>query len=133
MVRPAATVETSCGISPFARSWGQVVTLTCSANSASPKSLRLATSCVTAGASAGTGAAPLPRAALPAPPSARAAWRAERTAVRTADCRSEEHTSELQSRGHLVCRLLLEKKQRGDEQLRSEVDESRGEVVVAVR
>src|SRR5690625_1326147 len=27
--------------------------------------------------------------------------------------RSEEHTSELQSRGHLVCRLLLEKKKRG--------------------
>src|SRR5690625_5525506 len=26
------------------------------------------------------------------------------------DIRSEEHTSELQSRGHLVCRLLLEKK-----------------------
>src|SRR3989442_4191146 len=26
--------------------------------------------------------------------------------------RSEEHTSELQSRPHLVCRLLLEKKQR---------------------
>src|SRR5690625_6040321 len=26
--------------------------------------------------------------------------------------RSEEHTSELQSRGHLVCRLLLEKKRR---------------------
>src|SRR5690625_6156985 len=25
------------------------------------------------------------------------------------DARSEEHTSELQSRGHLVCRLLLEK------------------------
>src|SRR5207253_11276633 len=25
------------------------------------------------------------------------------------DGRSEEHTSELQSRGHLVCRLLLEK------------------------
>src|SRR5690625_6479465 len=25
--------------------------------------------------------------------------------------RSEEHTSELQSRGHLVCRLLLEKKE----------------------
>src|SRR5690625_5612776 len=25
-------------------------------------------------------------------------------------CRSEEHTSELQSRGHLVCRLLLGKK-----------------------
>src|SRR5690625_6274641 len=26
------------------------------------------------------------------------------------EMRSEEHTSELQSRGHLVCRLLLEKK-----------------------
>src|SRR5256884_1219690 len=28
----------------------------------------------------------------------------------TSDTRSEEHTSELQSRLHLVCRLLLEKK-----------------------
>src|SRR5439155_23931553 len=28
-------------------------------------------------------------------------------------CRSEEHTSELQSRGHLVCRLLPEKKKSG--------------------
>src|SRR5690625_6456066 len=28
----------------------------------------------------------------------------------TSEDRSEEHTSELQSRGHLVCRLLLEKK-----------------------
>src|SRR5690554_7793325 len=28
--------------------------------------------------------------------------------------RSEEHTSELQSRPHLVCRLLLEKKNRHD-------------------
>src|SRR5690625_6303882 len=27
----------------------------------------------------------------------------------TANLRSEEHTSELQSRGHIVCRLLLEK------------------------
>src|SRR3989442_11770749 len=27
-------------------------------------------------------------------------------------CRSEEHTSELQSRPHLVCRLLLEKKKK---------------------
>src|SRR5690625_6471713 len=33
-------------------------------------------------------------------PAAVAAWQG----------RSEEHTSELQSRGHLVCRLLLEKK-----------------------
>src|SRR5439155_25119493 len=30
--------------------------------------------------------------------------------VQTTERRSEEHTSELQSRGHLVCRLLLEKK-----------------------
>src|SRR2546422_5831320 len=29
---------------------------------------------------------------------------------RSRDARSEEHTSELQSRLHLVCRLLLEKK-----------------------
>src|SRR2546429_6294073 len=41
-----------------------------------------------------------------------AAWRFER-AQRLA--RSEEHTSELQSRLHLVCRLLLEKK-KTDEQ-----------------
>src|SRR5207253_6392781 len=30
----------------------------------------------------------------------------------TINFRSEEHTSELQSRGHLVCRLLLEKKKK---------------------
>src|SRR5207253_10448837 len=33
-----------------------------------------------------------------------------RRAYRRPEDRSEEHTSELQSRGHLVCRLLLEKK-----------------------
>src|SRR5690625_6467348 len=32
------------------------------------------------------------------------------SAPSTRQPRSEEHTSELQSRGHLVCRLLLEKK-----------------------
>src|SRR5690625_5957724 len=31
-------------------------------------------------------------------------------ARQTGKVRSEEHTSELQSRGHLVCRLVLEKK-----------------------
>src|SRR5690625_7056018 len=36
-------------------------------------------------------------------------WRTARTPG-SACPRSEEHTSELQSRGHLVCRLLLEKK-----------------------
>src|SRR2546422_4475531 len=36
-----------------------------------------------------------------------------RTCPRTPGCRrSEEHTSELQSRLHLVCRLLLEKKKK---------------------
>src|SRR3712207_7788855 len=34
----------------------------------------------------------------------------DRTAVCTETGRSEEHTSELQSRQYLVCRLLLEKK-----------------------
>src|SRR5439155_26935538 len=32
--------------------------------------------------------------------------------LRSPGNRSEEHTSELQSRGHLVCRLLLEKKKK---------------------
>src|SRR2546422_1541653 len=36
--------------------------------------------------------------------------RAERDIYRRLEVRSEEHTSELQSRLHLVCRLLLEKK-----------------------
>src|SRR2546422_8119011 len=34
----------------------------------------------------------------------------ERTGLGSEPIRSEEHTSELQSRLHLVCRLLLEKK-----------------------
>src|SRR5712675_2497164 len=36
--------------------------------------------------------------------------RAPRSSRPAVACRSEEHTSELQSRLHLVCRLLLEKK-----------------------
>src|SRR5215208_7601108 len=43
------------------------------------------------------------------PPPGGRAWHPHRG--RRAD-RSEEHTSELQSRGHLVCRLLLEKKKK---------------------
>src|SRR5690349_22193666 len=40
-------------------------------------------------------------------------YRAPRLAARATRCgRSEEHTSELQSRRDLVCRLLLEKKKR---------------------
>src|SRR3712207_8488015 len=36
------------------------------------------------------------------------------TSVNKADSRSEEHTSELQSRQYLVCRLLLEKKKKNN-------------------
>src|SRR3712207_7578368 len=35
--------------------------------------------------------------------------------------RSEEHTSELQSRQYLVCRLLLEKKKKNSNQVKSQV------------
>src|SRR2546422_4588730 len=45
--------------------------------------------------------------------------------------RSEEHTSELQSRLHLVCRLLLEKKKKNKKQKKSEsyvLEEARDEV-----
>src|SRR2546429_4441642 len=42
-------------------------------------------------------------------------WPPERNTIPgTAAGRSEEHTSELQSRLHLVCRLLLEKKKTPD-------------------
>src|SRR5439155_17506802 len=37
-------------------------------------------------------------------------WTCSSSAGSKSALRSEEHTSELQSRGHLVCRLLLEKK-----------------------
>src|SRR3712207_7093435 len=50
--------------------------------------------------------APDPMAAVPAAP----AWR---STVRALE-RSEEHTSELQSRQYLVCRLLLEKKKQNN-------------------
>src|SRR5258708_25530251 len=38
-----------------------------------------------------------------------------------ADARSEEHTSELQSPDHLVCRLLLEKKKKSNQYKTTEV------------
>src|SRR3712207_6941359 len=43
-------------------------------------------------------------------------WRIGCSTLPSSCCttRSEEHTSELQSRQYLVCRLLLEKKKRGD-------------------
>src|SRR5207253_8978809 len=55
----------------------------------------------------------------------RATFRGREIFIRTAigagigqqEIRSEEHTSELQSRGHLVCRLLLEKKKTPKEKI----------------
>src|SRR5690625_7044787 len=44
--------------------------------------------------------------------------------------RSEEHTSELQSRGHLVCRLLLEKKKQKLKATRSSVIRSRAPIAI---
>src|SRR5207253_11139611 len=46
------------------------------------------------------------------PPNRTAAALKPRRSTPAAEGRSEEHTSELQSRGHLVCRLLLEKKKK---------------------
>src|SRR5690625_6793005 len=47
---------------------------------------------------------------LLAPQRPRQRWLRGRPSGNGRPARSEEHTSELQSRGHLVCRLLLEKK-----------------------
>src|SRR3712207_7326549 len=59
----------------------------------------------TAGGVGGLRAGQHPRAGRGRP-----AERADSTVARTDPGRSEEHTSELQSRQYLVCRLLLEKK-----------------------
>src|SRR3712207_8963539 len=53
---------------------------------------------------------------VPDPPAMITAWRTSSSSCRYSSTvssppRSEEHTSELQSRQYLVCRLLLEKKQ----------------------
>src|SRR6266511_3797875 len=45
------------------------------------------------------------------------------TSSSTRESRSEEHTSELQSRENLVCRLLLEKKKNCKEKAQESVDE----------
>src|SRR5690625_6840065 len=50
-----------------------------------------------------------------------------RTGRKKVDClfmRSEEHTSELQSRGHLVCRLLLEKKKKSNQECKIDTNHS---------
>src|SRR2546430_11428105 len=51
-----------------------------------------------------------PVAAQVLQPSRRLTWPMDRQSHRLLGCRSEEHTSELQSQSNLVCRLLLEKK-----------------------
>src|SRR2546422_3257513 len=48
-------------------------------------------------------------------------------AAATLTVRSEEHTSELQSRLHLVCRLLLEKKKKNYQTKRHNVETTRRE------
>src|SRR2546422_8549456 len=60
---------------------------------------------------------PARRHATTSPPGVSSTRRSSGTAANgwrpsAAHCRSEEHTSELQSRLHLVCRLLLEKKKK---------------------
>src|SRR3712207_8997768 len=60
-----------------------------------------------------TPTAPRPRfSRSPRTPRARPPSRRFRTASTRTRTRSEEHTSELQSRQYLVCRLLLEKKKK---------------------
>src|SRR2546422_5649992 len=62
-----------------------------------------------------------PRVSATAPEKAPRTWPKNSDSMRSAGIalqltgtRSEEHTSELQSRLHLVCRLLLEKKKKND-------------------
>src|SRR2546422_5119520 len=58
--------------------------------------------------------------AAPAPTRVAAIFVAPGERVAEGDSRSEEHTSELQSRLHLVCRLLLEKKKKTTAQPRQQ-------------
>src|SRR5207253_11177803 len=53
-----------------------------------------------------------PRTSTSRPDGCRSTIRSLSRTARSLRTRSEEHTSELQSRGHLVCRLLLEKKKK---------------------
>src|SRR5258705_8117342 len=53
--------------------------------------------------------------ALPSAADARSLWRGCLHLIERASARSEEHTSELQSLRHLVCRLLLEKKKKSND------------------
>src|SRR3712207_7924297 len=70
----------------------------------SPPSARASTPDPVAARDDGLPPASMPRLPLPPPPPVQLASHRSQ--------RSEEHTSELQSRQYLVCRLLLEKKQK---------------------
>src|SRR5256885_12173077 len=59
---------------------------------------------------------------LPRQPIGRGGPEGELTGQRMTGCRSEEHTSELQSPCNLVCRLLLEKKKK-EKKTQSSTDE----------
>src|SRR6185437_17178504 len=52
--------------------------------------------------------------ALPISVASDSCWRWLRHLCSNRSCRSEEHTSELQSLAYLVCRLLLEKKKKNN-------------------
>src|SRR5438445_9035186 len=57
-------------------------------------------------------------------------YRVSDPAGRDLGSRSEEHTSELQSRQYLVCRLLLEKKKTADEHTKKDQNISKNKLVV---
>src|SRR5439155_13354201 len=57
-------------------------------------------------------------------------WTSDRRPRRRRLPRSEEHTSELQSRGHLVCRLLLEKKKNDTMVSKRKIAEALGHVLI---
>src|SRR5690625_6916671 len=58
-------------------------------------------------------------------------WASAASSIASRADRSEEHTSELQSRGHLVCRLLLEKKNKDDGDRHECTSDEGGAVLVA--
>src|SRR2546422_8061251 len=62
------------------------------------------------------------------PPISDIRWRPVRAAFLLNACRSEEHTSELQSRLHLVCRLLLEKKKKKRRKVKKHQSSTRSHV-----
>src|SRR5258708_9185631 len=63
---------------------------------------------------------PRPGTRSPAPPRT---CRRRRAPAASARLRSEEHTSELQSPDHLVCRLLLEKKKQNNNKTTSSLSQ----------